>query len=149
MVDDHNCRTMADYRDYLKQNKSHGVMCLESAILVKDALEKSKMENFVMIVYGNKVDSGESSHIFNVYKYRDEMFVCDIMAEDGPYMYNGYLSSAIPFKEYMFILSEIYKDIKMFRDKNNNFWNLTFDVEIENLTKNGFGEVNLTMTKNK
>ena len=137
---------MARYRDFLKQNPNYKMCCLESTVLIKDALDSSNVRNSVIIVFGNKRDDGSlGSHTFNVYWYRDEMFVCDTMAQDGPYMYNGYLSGVIPFREYMYILNEVYDNIKLYGDRGNNFWNLTFDMEVNNLE--GFSEIKMTSRK--
>ena len=140
-------RNLAWYRDFLKNNPNHKMSCLESSILVKDALDSCHIRNSVIIFSANRKQNYEKiSHVFNVYWYRGEMFVCDMMAPDGPYMYRGYLSSVIPFKEYMYILSLLYEDIKLFGEKENNFWNLNFDMNVDDLK--GFSEIKMTISKN-
>ncbi len=141
-----NCN-LSWYRDFLKSSPNHKMSCLESSILIKDALESCNIRNSVIIFSADVKESHEKiGHVFNVYWYRGEMFVCDMMAPDGPYMCHGYLSSVIPFKEYMYILSLLYENIKLFGEKENNFWNLNFDMKIDDLK--GFSEIKMTISKN-
>ena len=140
------------YRDFIKSHPDYKISCLESSILIKDALESCNIKNSVVVFFANRKDNHEKiGHVFNIYWYRGEMFVCDTMGSDGPYMYEGYLSSVIPFKEYMYILPLIYENIRLFKEKENNFWTLNFNSGImePNDFQGKFSEIKITTLEKK